>query len=58
MLRIPGTPIIIDGAGENSPYEPAPRAGAVYVNHSAAPNAHLEVWPVPRAGKHEVRWLA
>jgi len=54
VLEVPGTSFVIDGASENSPFE-CERSPAVYANHSAAPNARLEIWPVARAGPLEVR---
>ena len=54
VLEVPGTSFVIDGASENSPFE-CERSPAVYANHSAAPNARLEKWAVPRAGPLEVR---
>ena len=54
VFQIPGTSTIIDGASENSPFA-CERYPAVYANHSLAPNAHLEVWPVLRPGLCELR---
>ena len=45
VLQIPGTEIVIDGASENSPFALA-RCCALHANHSARPNARLELWPV------------
>ena len=54
VLQIPGTEVVIDGASENSPFE-LPRCCASYANHSARPNARLELWPVLRPASCEAR---
>ena len=54
VLQIPGTAVVIDGAGENSPF-PCPNAPAIYANHSASPNARVEQWPELRAAIGDVR---
>ena len=55
VLQIPGAnDIVIDGASENSPFR-CPCSPAIYANHSRAPNARLEMWPVPRPGSLELR---
>ena len=54
VFQIPGTSIMIDGASENSPFA-CERSPAIYANHSAAPNAQLEIWPVLRPGLCELR---
>lgn len=56
VLQVPGTDVVIDGKGENSPQAfPYPRTPAVFANHSTRPNAHLEVWPLPRPGACDLR---
>ena len=42
------------GASENSPFL-LPRCCALHANHSARPNARLELWPVLRPATHEPR---
>jgi len=54
VLQVPGTSTVIDGDGENSPFEHS-RSTAIFANHSSRPNAHLETWPVLRPGMYEVR---
>ena len=46
VLQIPGTEVVVDAASENSPFA-LPRCCALHANHSARPNARLELWPVP-----------
>ena len=50
VLQVPGTPTVIDGASENSPFE-CERSPAVYTNHSSQPNARLQCMPaLPQQG--------
>ena len=54
VLQVPATSFVIDGAGENSPFE-VERSPAIYANHSREPNARIESWPALRPGPLEVR---
>ena len=55
VLQIPGAnEVVIDGASENSPFC-CPCSPAIYANHSSAPNARIEMWPMPRPGSLELR---
>ena len=54
VLQVPGLPVVVDGACENSPFE-IEHSSAIYANHSSQPNARIESWPVPRAGPFELQ---
>jgi len=55
VLQVPDSNEVIDGAYENSPYDDGPHWPVVFANHSRAPNAQLEYWPIERPGACEVR---
>ena len=54
VLQVPGTQYVIDGKSQNTPF-PCPLSPATFANHSARPNAHLEVWSLPRPGTCDLR---
>ena len=51
-VQIPGSDVVIDGAGESAPFA-VPRHCASFAVHSRKPNARLELWPV----RHTARKL-